>query len=221
MNRRSNTSCLTEQEIEEFLFNRLSGVTRETVEEHLLVCQTCLDRVEKEEEYVNASKAAARVIEHEDLERAYAGRQRSGQAEGWKARLARWFSAGRSRSLTVALASIAVLGMAALFQVRLGHDRRIQEVALELHRGPLASAQASSGAELRLNIQADDLPPGEYRMELVDASGELLQWRNGNNESGKLFWPLDKAYPAGSYWVRLRQPGSGGKLVREYGLVLR
>lgn len=221
MNRRSNTSCLTEQEIEEFLFNRLSGVTREAVEEHLLVCQTCLDRVEKEEEFVNASKAAARVIESEDLERAYVGRQRSGQAEGWKARLARWFGAARTRSLTVAVASIAVIGLAALFQVRFGQHDRIQEVSLELHRGPLASAQAISGVEFRLNIQANDLPPGEYRMELVDASGELLQWSQGANESGKLLWQLNKSYPAGNYWVRLRQPGSLGKLVREYGLVLR
>lgn len=221
MNRRSNTSCLTDEEIEEFLFNRLSGVTREAVEEHLLVCQTCLDRVEKEEEYVNASKAAARVIESEDLERAYSGLQRQGKADEWKARLARWFGAGRTRSLSFAVASIAVIGVATLFQVRVGQRDRIQEVALELHRGPLVSARASSGVELRLNIQAEDLPPGQYRMELVDASGELLQWSHGTNESGKLLWQLNKSYPAGNYWVRLRQPDSGGKLVREYGLVLR
>lgn len=221
MNRRSNTSCLTEQEIEEFLFNRLSGVTREAVEEHLLVCQSCLDRVEKEEDYFSATRTAARVMEGEDLDRAFAGSARPEQPKGWRARLARWFGAGRSRTLTVALASIAVVGMAVLFQVRVGRHERIQDVSLELHRGALASAEAVAGVDLRLTLQADEFPAGVYRVDIVDASGKLLQTSHAIVQSGKLVWPVNRSFPAGRYWVRLRQPGSSGGLLREYGLVLR
>ena len=35
LTRRSAQNCLTDHELEEYLFNRLSGVTREVIEEHL------------------------------------------------------------------------------------------------------------------------------------------------------------------------------------------
>jgi anti-sigma factor RsiW len=71
--RRSARKCLTEKEIEDFLFDRLSGVTREAVEEHLLVCEACQDRISMEEEFVGTFRRAARVIECEELERAFGG----------------------------------------------------------------------------------------------------------------------------------------------------
>ncbi|WP_321478098.1 zf-HC2 domain-containing protein [uncultured Paludibaculum sp.] len=71
MLRRSVGKCLTEAEIEDFLSNRLSGVTREVIEEHLLVCSKCLDAVEQEEEFANAFRAAAVRLESEDLEKSY------------------------------------------------------------------------------------------------------------------------------------------------------
>lgn len=221
MNRRSNTSCLTEQEIEEFLFNRLSGVTREVIEEHLLVCQSCLDRVEKEEDYIHAMKGSARVIENEDLERAFAGSPASKRHEDWTTRIARWFGVGRQRTLTVALASIAFISLAVIFQARMGRSDQIQEVSLELHRGAVASAEASAGVRLRLTLQAADLPAGEYRVEVVDAFGKGQEAASGAIRDGKLVFSTGRALDAGTYWVRLRRSSGTADLVREYGLVLR
>jgi hypothetical protein len=220
MNRRSNAACLTEREVEEFLFNRLSGVTREVIEEHLLVCQRCQDTVEKEEDYLGTIRAAARVCEEADLERAFSGAPRQGliarlisrfaQAVGWSNR---WL-------WTVALASLALVGTAILWQYRTGGKLQSQEVTLELHRGAFVSAQARAGVPLNLSISVGDLAVGAYSIELVDAAGTLLAKTQSSVSGAKLVWRLENTYPAGTYWIRLRRPEDAAVLVREYGLKL-
>ncbi|MGJ5817337.1 zf-HC2 domain-containing protein [Paludibaculum fermentans] len=69
MLRRSVGKCLTEAEMEDYLANRLSGVTREVIEEHLLVCAKCLDSVEQEEEFAGVFRSAAMQIEAEEMEK--------------------------------------------------------------------------------------------------------------------------------------------------------
>lgn len=69
MLRRSVSKCLTENEIDDFLTNRLSGVTREVIEEHLLVCSKCLDCVEQEEEFAEAFRAGAIRVQDAEMER--------------------------------------------------------------------------------------------------------------------------------------------------------
>lgn len=73
MLRRSVGKCLTEAEMEDYLANRLSGVTREVIEEHLLVCAKCLDSVEQEEEFAALFRTAAMQMEAEEMEKSFAG----------------------------------------------------------------------------------------------------------------------------------------------------
>lgn len=106
MLRRSVGKCLTEAEMEDYLANRLSGVTREVIEEHLLVCAKCLDSVEQEEEFAALFRSAAMQIEAEEMEKSFAGETpgtsetkgeteseidpsagQSGAPEGWWSRL--------------------------------------------------------------------------------------------------------------------------------------
>lgn len=85
MLRRSVEKCLTEAEIEDYLANRLSGVTREVIEEHLLVCSSCLDCVEQEEEFAEAFRTAALREEAVELERAYGNPPADAAAPGMPA----------------------------------------------------------------------------------------------------------------------------------------
>ncbi|MBN9662663.1 MAG: zf-HC2 domain-containing protein [Acidobacteria bacterium] len=73
MLRRSVGKCLTEAEMEDYLANRLSGVTREVIEEHLLVCSKCLDSVEQEEEFAALFRSAAMQMEAEEMEKSFLG----------------------------------------------------------------------------------------------------------------------------------------------------
>jgi hypothetical protein len=216
MNRRSNVSCLTDQEIEEFLFNRLSGVTREVIEEHLLACQKCLDRVESEEDYVNQMKSAAGEIERETLERAYAG---TPERAGWPERLRGWFNAGRRRTWSLALASLLVAGAVSVSQFKSGVPTT-ESVLLEVHRGEAGFVQARAGAPLSLTLRVDDLADGLYRLELATTDGALLAIGQGTASHGALGWSLNNGFKAGTYWVRVR-PAQGGALLREFGLRLR
>jgi hypothetical protein len=218
MHRRSNTSCLTEQEIEGFIFNRLSGVTREVIEEHLLACQSCLSRVEQEEEYVKAVKTAAREMEREDLERAYSGEKPARGLSGWLERAARWFGPGKQRIWAVALASVAIAGSGVLF--RYHADRQAgQDVELVLYRGAHGAVEAKAQVPLRLSLNVEDLPDAGYRLELVAGSGAVAASGEAAPTRGRLLWNVGKGFSPGTYWVRLR--GSGGELVREFGLTLR
>lgn len=49
---------LTEQVLEEWAFNRLPGRESAPLEEHLLVCPTCQDRLAEIDEYIIVMKAA-------------------------------------------------------------------------------------------------------------------------------------------------------------------
>ncbi len=220
MSRRSNASCLTEREIEEFLFNRLSGVTREVVEEHLLVCQQCQDSVEKEESYFETIRAAARVNEQETLERSFSGVPQQGLIQTWVARLANLFDWRNRRLWTVAAASLLLMSTAIVWQRQSGGRQQFQEVSLEVYRGAFVSAEARAEVPLSLSIAVEDLAAGPYSMQLVDSSGGSLASAQANTSGGKLVWRLTKAYPAGTYWVRLSKPDQASIVVREYGLKL-
>lgn len=216
MNRRSNVSCLTDQEIEEFLFNRLSGVTREVIEEHLLACQKCLERVEAEEEYVNQMKTAAGEIERETLERAYAWEP---ERASWVDRLRGWFATGRRRTWSLALAAMLVAGAFSISQFNLG-DQGVQTVLLDVRRGEGGLAEARANVPLSLTMRTGDLADGLYRMEVISADGILVASAESAASNGALKWNLETRIRAGDYWVRLR-PAGGGELLREYGLRLR
>jgi len=219
MNRRSNAACLTEREVEEFLFNRLSGVTREVIEEHLLVCQKCQDRVEKEEDYLGTFRAAARVCEEAALERSFYGAPKQGFIAGWISRLAQAVGWTKRRLWTVALASLLLMSIAVLWQYGV-RGREFQDVSLELHRGAFVSAEARAGVPLSLSISVEDLAAGAYTIELVDAAGTALARTQSSVSGPKLVWRLDNSYPAGTYWIRLRRLEDAAVLVREYGLKL-
>jgi hypothetical protein len=75
-------------------------------------------------------------------------------------------------------------------------------------RGEPPSDVSESGSSLR----ETDL----YRLEMVDAAGDLQWTGTARAVSGKLAARVDKRLRAGVYWVRLYAPS--GKLLREFGL---
>lgn len=218
MHRRSNTSCLTDQEVEEFIFNRLSGVTREVIEEHLLVCGKCLSRVEEEEEYIQSAKVAAREMESEDFERAFSGEGNEGGWRGWWKRVMPWFGPGRQRIWALALASVAIAGSGILFHYNAGREGP-QDVELTLVRGASLASEAKAEAPLRLVMGVEDLGGGSYRLEMANSLGGVVATGVGQASGGRLEWKLGKGFRAGHYWVRVK--ASQGELLREFGLNLR
>ncbi|MCS7043393.1 MAG: hypothetical protein NZR01_11425 [Bryobacteraceae bacterium] len=213
MTRRSSEFCLSAQEIEDCLFNRLSGVTREAVEEHLLFCQSCLAKVEEEERYIEAARSAAEKLEAESLLRQLEGHSEGGQPSRQPGRLPRWMAAAAAGALLLIGGSVTY---------RIMHPAPALQVELRVERSGVLNAQTPvAGQRLILSPDLRGLPPlSQYRWSIVDSlgvpvAGGMMEVRA---ETGRI--ELQKGLPAGMYWVRLLDPDSG-VLLREFALMVR
>lgn len=212
--RRANSTCLSEAELEDFLHNRLSGTTRESIEEHLLSCQPCLDRVEAEEEFTASFRAAARRIEDEDLNAAY-----TGSRPGWFSRL---WKRIRHPSRTESSLVLVFAAMLTLVVVPFMRTVPAMEVTLVAERGLASglSAAAESGRPLKLNLDATGLPQGTLRMELTGQGNEILLSSAAPVTGNVVRWDLGRSLKAGAYWVRLHQQNPD-ILLREFALIVK
>ncbi|MBI5282352.1 MAG: hypothetical protein HY858_11775 [Candidatus Solibacter usitatus] len=218
MTRRSVQQCLSSKEIEDFLFDRLSGVTREVIEEHLLVCHKCLDRVEEEEKYFGAVRKAAARIQQEEFTAAVAGKPPvPGKLREW---FGKFFGKGPAVWATVGLAG--VLATVVLVQRQPGAKTEV-EVALRLERGGAPEEPAAAaGRTMILTVDIQELPDAPvYRLDVVDGAGRLMASGEVAPQTGRLRWKVPRVLAAGAYWVRLRNPEEPLELLREYGLVVR
>lgn len=212
--RRSNAACLSEEELEQYLHNRLSGVTRESIEEHLLYCQSCLDRVTEEEAFASSFRVAARRIEDETLRAAYAGVPQGPLAKLWN-----WIRRPAATLSLVFAGAAAVLILIALPSFRPGPPIDITLVA---ERGLASSlaAPAPAGRLLCLNLDTSGLPELPLRAELAGAGNQIFARSTATPAAGKIRWELGRSLESGTYWVRLYGP-SPGILLREFALVVK
>lgn len=213
LTRRSSEFCLSEQEVEDYLFNRLSGVTREAVEEHLLLCESCRLRVEEEERILDAARTATEKLETESLLREFDDHAAGGPPPGRSRRPLYWMA-------TAAAAAIVLIGGSLTY--RMLHAGPALEVSLHAERGGVERAQEPvAGQKLVLSADLRGLPPlSHLRWSVVDSLGVPVAGGTleVHGESGRI--ELARGLPAGMYWVRLLDPDSG-VLLREFGLVVK
>ncbi|MBA3974565.1 MAG: hypothetical protein C0504_10150 [Candidatus Solibacter sp.] len=212
LTRRSNAACLSETELEDFLHNRLSGATRECVEEHLLVCPACLERVEEEEQFAASFRTAARRIEDESLKAAF-----DGPRPGAWARLGAWLK--RPFGLGVGLAFVGAAALLTLAVAPSLHTQPAMEITLRAERGLAAAAgpSAEAGRPLRLNLDAAGLPGQTLELELATMNNSVLLESQGLATGNIIGWELGRGLDAGTYWVRIYHPPEN-TLLREFAL---
>lgn len=212
LTRRSSGHCLSEQEVEDFLFQRLSGVSREAVEEHLLFCETCRKRVEEEESFLEAVRGASERLELE----AIAGPAGGIAAEG-EARRRSW------RPMWAMAAAAAVVFVAGTVSLRVFRPSGVTEVALRIERTAEASLEGAvpEGESLLLRADLQGLPPlSSLRWVVVDRSGRPVAEGSVAPEQETAEILLPRGLSAGLYWLRIQDPETG-MLLREYGLHVR
>jgi len=212
LTRRSPENCLSEQEIEDFLFQRLSGVSREAVEEHVLFCEDCRKKVEAEQEFADAVRGAAQQLELEAIERplqAEVSRNEPGNRPVWS----KW---------AVAAVAVVVL-LAASVSLRIFSPSGVAEVTLRAERSAEASMQDAAPERQSLLLRADlrGLPPlPSFRWLIVDRTGAPVTEGTVPPEPEMARIRLPRGLPAGLYWVRIQDPETG-MLLREFGLQVR
>jgi hypothetical protein len=189
----------SDERLELYALQRLSGWEVEGIEEHLLICQSCVRRLEEIGAFAHAMRA--------ELE------ARPAPAES---RRLNWFGWLQPRfAITGALA----LALLALGIYRVGGGARLVPVA-SLELTSMRGEMPTLGLAREIDLTFMDAPPagGPFRAEVVDSSGTSV-W-SGTPQMG------DKGPEArvhnrlspGDYFVRLFS--AKGQLLHEYGFHL-
>jgi hypothetical protein len=188
----------TDERLELYALGRLPEPWVAEVEEHLLVCATCQERVDDLEAYAFAMQQA---ISTEPAE---------------PSRWFNWFQQSWLKMPVLACAGglAAVLLGGTLYLQSTPHLAPVASLQLTAIRG----AMPSVGPSRETDITLADAPSGAaLRAEVVDATGSTV-W-SGALEPRTRRIALTRRFAPGSYFVRLFD--DGGKLLHEYGFQVR
>jgi hypothetical protein len=194
---------IREDVLERYSMGRVPEEEAAGLEEHVLVCPECQDRLESIDDFIVAFREAA-------------SRPLPRKVSAWR----RWWDAGVWKPALAAAAAAAALAIAYLPRTSFP-EPGAETVVLRSARGADATgaAVARSGGRLVLNIDLTALEPREaYRVEVVDGRGGEVWSSTSRVRDGALAVDLGRPLPAGRYWVRLYSPESPGELLREFGL---
>jgi hypothetical protein len=195
---------LTEEDLEQYCLGGLTEVRCAPLEEHLLLCETCRDRLTESDSFVTAMRQASRQRSEEHKEeRAVAIVASRPWRESWPGQLA-----------PMLIAALLVV-CAAVWSGRQSSMSAPLPFAVELTavRGA-APAPAPAGRPLLLELDLTGLSDGRpFAGEVVDASGSrVAEFPVGATA-------LLKALLPGGYFVRIHK--SSGELLREYALTVK
>ena len=185
-----------DEQIESYSAGTLPEPAQVPLEEHLLICDLCQNRLTEIDAYVAAMKEAARRLPPELT----APR--------------RWWVMPRFAPILAGAAVVAVALLGVRASLVSGRDPALG-VTLEANRG-LIQAHAPARRLLVLRLDLVGLPEtrDSYRVEIVDRGGRQA-WHDAvaPGRSGKILVP---GLAQGVYFVRISTVS--GELLREYGL---
>ena len=189
-----------EEKLERYAMGRLAEPEAAPIEEHLLVCATCQDRLAAAESVLPSLRHALREVERDPVAEPV-----------WT----RWFAWTWAPAPIIAGCAAMLLGV---YLWTPNQPIEWQSIRLEAMRGDDKPAEAVEGFALELQLNSEGLENGPAVVQIVEAQGGLVQ------ESSVLLGPsplstrVSRPLKPGQYWVRLK---SGGSLLREYALPVR
>jgi hypothetical protein len=200
-----------EQRLEAYAMNALAEDKVAIVEEHLLFCTTCQDRLEAVERYSQAMRCAAKRIREEEV----MAPESPGAMEWVRARL--------HFAVPIWTGALAMAGLIFMVGLQLG-ERPGPPVDVELQavRGA-STVTALAGHALHLLLDSRGVQDLQvWPIEIVDEDGSRVWNGTGTSRPGasmSIEATADKAFKPGTYFVRLLKDGEGP--VREYQLVVQ
>jgi hypothetical protein len=196
---------LDEEEIEKYSLGDVTEEESSRFEEHLLICESCQNRVTESDSYISAMRGAARI-------------SRDGPKTGRHGWLVR-----RLVPTLATAASVLVLTAAGLRWVNgpaKWGSRGAAEPAFAINlvatRGNGIEAKAPAGRALTLQLDLTGLTAeASFRLEMVDALGKRV-WQGAVVSQDSTAVASVPQMAGGLYFLRAYAPS--GKLLREYGL---
>jgi hypothetical protein len=196
---------IREERLEAYAMNSLARDEVATLEEHLLFCTTCQDKLEAIERYTQAMKGAAKRIREEEQSQAPVTPGAWGRLKAWLHTPAPIW--------TGAFAMVAVIVMVGL---QLGQRPGAPvDVELQAVRGA-SSGSAQAGHALHLLMDNRGIPEASWHIEIVNEEGTSVWSGIGTWANSAIQATADKSFKPGTYFVRLLKPGEDP--IREYQL---
>ena len=186
------------EDLEGYSMGTSSSEASSLIEEHLLTCDGCQERLRETDAYLRALLTSSERLRRD--EKAASGRE-------W--RIQSWFP------VLAAVACGMVLVVAAPHFVR--PPGPAVAVLLSAMRSDGAESSAPSGRELMLHPDLTGLAEdSSYRLEIVDQTGRRVRQGTMTRAQNGIQVP---GLGAGLYFVRVYLPA--GELLREYGLQIQ
>lgn len=204
---RLETNChMDEEAIEKYSLGNISEEEASRFEEHLLICESCQDRVTESDSYVSTMQCAGAQI----------------RAKAVKTEKRRWSFPRLVPALAVAASFMFLAFVGLHWSNGQGKGPKTREPAVTIHlaatRGNGIEAKAPADRALTLQLDLAGLPPeSSRRVEIVDQVGARV-WQGVITtapQDSKAIVSVPQI-PRGLYFVRAYAPS--GKLLREYGL---
>ena len=190
-----------EETLEDYSLGRLTEPALSELEDHLLLCEYCQERLDSEDRIRQGVRVAAPALESHHPARPRWNLPRLAWGFGFVLILAVLVAARWSfYHPATPLSAVVVL------QATRGSDRQ--------------PAAAPARKPIILVLDLTDLQAlSGYTLEIVDPSGRSVYRAGAVPQQNKLQVPLPKGLPAGAYFVRVYTPAQ--ELLREYALVAR
>ena len=186
------------EDLERYSMGTGSPEATPLIEQHLLTCGACQERLLETDDYLRAMRTSAKQLRWD-------GEAAKGRA---------WEIPSRFPAL-LAVACGIVLVVAAPRFIRPAEP--LVAVSLTALRGDGAGNSAPSGRELMLHPDLTGLAEGSwYRLEIVDETGRAVRQGKLTQAQKGIQVP---GLGSGLYFVRVYLPA--GELLREYGLRIR
>jgi anti-sigma factor RsiW len=194
----------TDDALELYALGRLGGMHAEALEEHLLICEPCRERLDETDIFVRAMKGAAARLRLEQ------------KTESFAARVARAFQVP---AFPVWAASAACLCIIAVSAVRLQPPAPAgASIAVSLHAERGASQTVAAHHPLVLSLDARGLSLGKSaHIVLVNAGGTTLEQADVAPDNDQVHARFSRPLDPGDYFVRICRPGDADPL-REFAL---
>lgn len=193
-----------EEALERFLLNMSPEDEIESVETHVLACESCIDQLETLETQIAMTRLALQGLQ---------ARQNVKSSVSAFSRWKSWLTTPRlSFAATGAVAAAAAL----LFSIP-------RDVTITANRGTEA-AIVSEGRPIHLHLNAAGLNSGPVAIELADNKGSIVWKGTSVIRHDTIDFTLPRLTKSGSHYLRLYSPGQAGSeavLLREFALDAR
>ena len=199
----------TEETLERFLMHQMQEEELESMETHILACDSCVARLEEMEIQIAATKIALAELHNQTVAENYA-KEKSSRWAWFKSHS--WSLAGATAALALAVAVVPRFAAVSSFETEVSAYRGSETTVIP------------AGRPLLLHLNAKDLPTEPVSVEVVNSDGNQV-WKGSsaiNHE--KVDAKLPEISKEGNYLLRLYASGKSnapGDLLREFSFEVK